>query len=106
MNLPGYDGRWTQANALVDHQLARRTAEHKKVVLDSILEVVRTVTMARPKRDIVSWDKSLEGCVKDLYVAVIEAVVTIVQFLLQKVEKIDLSKRGELVTAQRNESLR
>lgn len=58
------------------------------------MEVIDAVTMARPRRRIISWDTELAGIVRALYVSVLDAVATIVQHLLQKVERANIIDRG------------
>lgn len=59
-----------------------------------MVEIIDAVTMARPRRRNIFWDDELASMVKALYVSVLEAVATMVQFLLQKVERVNIVDRG------------
>lgn len=59
-----------------------------------MVEIIDAVTMARPRRRNIFWDDDLASMVKALYVSVLEAIAAMVQFLLQKVERVNIASRG------------
>ncbi|KAK5988008.1 hypothetical protein PT974_12144 [Cladobotryum mycophilum] len=84
-----YGLNFVRAGIVVILQLAKRSVEHRERVHEAIEQVVDAVTRASPKRRIFNWDNSLKDYIQKLYVAVLEAVSVIIQYLLQNIQKIE-----------------
>lgn len=76
-------------------KLAQRTFENREKMLDAIVQIVGTVTAVSPKRKILNWDDTLDDCINKLYVAVLDAIATLIQYFVQRTDKPSLKQRGE-----------
>lgn len=67
-------------------QAARRNAEDHKKIQEAMVQIVQTVADARPRSNIFARNSDLDKAVRDLYVAVLNAVSFIIRYLRYKNE--------------------